>query len=190
MGYTEIKNSPLEMLAEEIVVYGNGSSTLQVNQYPFQQDLRLIEAMKRRIPCKEDGIEFTCSKNGLARHIVRVHFEPLEMMRNGIARYDIELAFYRGVDLNWVVEEAYKKLERENEVIQREIEQKIPGAGIIPGHDFSIDDYKTIIIKNLQLIAKLGLGSVNVNRLKTIFPGVYGIEVDIVNGTRDEHFLK
>lgn len=183
MDYTKIGNSSLESLAEGIVIYRNGSST-------FQQDLHLIEAMKRRIPCKEDGSEFSCSNRGLARHIVKVHFSPLEMMRNGVARYDIELAFYRGFDLNWVVEEAYKKLEREDEKIQKEINESIPGAGIIPGHNFSIDDYKTIIIKDLQLIAKLGLGNVDVDRLRVIFPRVNEIEVDIVNDTRDDRFLK
>jgi hypothetical protein len=155
----------------------------------FQPDANLIERMGKRQPCIESGIEFRCTEEGMSRHIVRIHFDPFQITKTGVSRYDAEVALFRGFKLREVVDKAYERLERPDHEIMEEIQRRVPGAGIIPGHNFSVTDYGIAIVKNLQLLAILGLASIDIQRLEEAFPGASSVGLNIANDTKDDIFL-
>lgn len=102
----------------------------------------------------------------------------------GVARYDIEVAHYRGFELTWVVKKAYERLERPDTDIQAEIhEHKI-------AKPFTPADYRVVLVKNLKLIECLNLASVDWQRVERSLPGARAVELDLDADGTDMSFRK
>jgi len=135
--------------------------------------------------------EMDCSPPSLRGHIVNTHLSALFLDWSGVARYDIELAMYREIPLDWVVEKAYQKIERPDEDIQTEINEEVlnikkPSEQVHYIHN--LEDYKTMIVKNLIYIEQLGRAPIDWDRVNASFPQASNVKLDIDKDTKEGRF--
>lgn len=110
-------------------------------------------------PKNNNGNWNTCSPASLRGRIVNAHFQARTLANLGVARYDLEVAKYRNMSVDWVVQQAYKKLERDDADILTEIkEHKVADKLTVAG-------YRTMLVKNLKYIRQLGLATIDWERV-------------------------
>jgi len=126
--------------------------------------------------------EFWREPASLRGHIANEEFSGARLASVGVPRYDLELVLFRktyvgeDMDLTWVVNKVYEKLERKDPDIFRK--------------DDSTMFYVTKVIKNLLYIELLELASVDWDRVESIFPRASNIDLDIDKDSNDPPFLK
>ena len=125
----------------------------------------------------------SCSPASLRGHIANAHFQARTLADIGVARYDIEVASYRKIDLTWVVRKAYEKLEREDKDILTEIEEHEVAKKL------TVDCYREMLIKNLKYIEQLDLAKVDWERVERSYTGASTVELDIERDGRDMSFF-
>lgn len=125
----------------------------------------------------------TCSAASLRGHIVNVHFQARTLADLGVARYDIEIAAHRGIPLYWVARKAYERLERDDADIAKEISEHEVADKL------TVDEYRTMLVKNLKYIECLNLACIDWKRVNVSFDGASEIELDIDKDGRDMSFL-
>lgn len=130
----------------------------------------------------------TCTPASLRGHIANAHFQARTLRSLGIARWDIEIAQYRGIPLDWVVKKAYEKLERTDADIQEEIDLHSKDSGVTG--EFTVTGYKTVLVKNLRFIEQVGLAKIDWERVERAFPGAFHITVDPETDSKDGSFKK
>ena len=132
---------------------------------------------KQTLPYNDDWK--TCSPEAIRGHIVNIHLRAKSAAEFGVARFDIEVAARRKFDLGWVVRKAYGRLERSHNDIRTEIIQTVCPA-------YSVDMYRTVLVKTLKFIAQLGLADVDWSRVKKTVPNADEITLDINRDANDE----
>lgn len=155
-------------------------------------------SFKKEIDKKDSHGELTCTAASLRGHIVRAHFDPYIMADFGVARYDIDLAKYRGFNLDWVVSQAYKRLEESPEMTKRRFgAYRLWGTTSMKNKEryFEYEDiegYKEMLVKTLRHIAEQGLTTVPVdwNRVALSVPNLEGITLDIERDSRERPFTE
>ncbi len=161
---------------------------------PFQRyKPNSLQAVEDLCDYRLSELEFkewnTCSPESLRGHIVNAHFQPMTLASLGVARYDIEIAHYRGIPLDWVVGKAYAKLERPNEDIQGEIDENKQRNPCMRA-DFSVDMYRTMLVKDLRYIEMLGRAAVDWQRVERAFPDALSVELNLREDSHDGSFLE
>lgn len=128
-----------------------------------------------------------CTEGSLRRHIYDLHFLPDLAIFDGVARYDIEVACYRGIDLSNVVEKAYGRIEMEDKDIYLAISRN---SCLIDEYAAeAATRYRTAIVKNLKYIELLGLAKVNWERVRTTVPNTDNIELNLERDSKDTSFF-
>ncbi len=82
----------------------------------------------------------------------------------------------------------YQKLERTDLDTAEEIETQQSSSDIYP--DFSANDYRIVLIKNLKYIESLRLATVDWPRVERTFPSAQLVAVDLDADTNDSSFFK
>lgn len=144
-----------------------------------------VEHKERAFGLKD---ELTCTPASLRGHIVNDHFSPSIVSLIGVARYDIELARFREIPLDWVARKAYEILE-EDEFTAFQRFPKIPWR---TGRHFfqwgDITSYRTMIVKNLIFIEELGLAPVDWDKVEVAFTDARSVTLDIEMDSNDVPF--
>jgi len=99
----------------------------------------------------------------------------------GVARYDIDVCAYRKISLEGAAEEAYKKLEQPDEMIEAEI----AAQSAVNGTDFcgfSPDAYRLAIAKNLKYMEQCGTARIDWERVWKCLPSANSVNFDIEKG--------
>lgn len=122
----------------------------------------------------------------IRRHIVDIHFSPQVLLDTGIPRYEMGICSYRNIDLSWVVERAYEKLETPNQELQAQIDREKDRC--LP-FGRTVEDYKTMLVKTLKYIEIRELATVDWTRVETSFRGANSVKVNIVSNTTDSSFF-
>lgn len=149
-------------------------------------DLFIIKSDDFKKEVADSHSELKCTPASLRGHIVKAHFNPAIIADLGVARYDIDLAAYRGFKLDWVVKQAYKRLEESPEMTERRFvaSSLLWGVRLRPGKDryFEYGDmegYKKMLVKTLRHIDEQGLASVDWNRVALSVANLEEITLDI-----------
>ena len=122
----------------------------------------------------------------IRRHIVDIHFSPRVLLDTGIPRYDLGLCRYRKIDLSWVVQMAYEKLETLNQELQAQIDGEKDRC--LP-FGRTVENYKTMLVKTLKYIEIRELATIDWARVETLFRGANSVKVNIVSDTTDSSFF-
>lgn len=80
----------------------------QISEAYFQIILDEHARIEAEIARKQDP--FGCYAPELRGHIASAHFQAKTMEHYGVARWDIELARYRGFPLDWPIKKACERL--------------------------------------------------------------------------------
>lgn len=129
---------------------------------------------------EEDGW-LKCSPASLRGHIASAHLQARTLASFGVARYDIEVAHYRKMSLEWVCKKIYQCLERTDQDIWNEIHEH--GCS-----EFTHNDYRIVLIKNLLLIEQLECAQIDWERVGRIFPEYIAISLNLSADTHDASF--
>lgn len=101
------------------------------------------------------------------------------MRREGVARWDLELLKYRGFSPEWVIKKAYEKIKQSDVKIWEEIFEQAKNDGE-PIYEFTPDDYRAVLVKNLLLIQDMWPHiSINWEFVSKYVPGLSNIELNI-----------
>ena len=151
--------------------------------------IKSIDDMVFIKPLDELEEEMICSPASLRGHIAKRHFIVGVCAYYGMARYDIEIAAYRGIPLDWVVKKAYENLERYDSDIQYDINKD---ARVITGivRNFSVMHYRIIVVQTIKYIEQFGLASIDWDRVEKSLPGASNIKFDLERDSRDNQFLR
>lgn len=142
------------------------------------------------------GKEFTCTPASLRGHIVNAHFSPDIAALLGVARYDIELALYRGIQLDWVVRKAYERLEEDEATTHQRFVPDTKDSDFWEGSTrlfFQFGDiraYREMIVKNLIYIEELRRASVDWVRVNAALPEADSVTLVLFRDSRDQPFLE
>ncbi len=150
-----------------------------------------LEAPRRNLDSQFDRFgEFGWQAvNGpsLRGHIVNAHLQAYSLHSLGVPRYDIEIAAYRGIELAWVVEQIYKKLERSDADIESEISS--PEARDNRLTSFGPNAYRQVLVKTLKFIDSKSLAVVDWPRVIASYPTAMEEPLDIEIDSRDVSFF-
>jgi len=130
-----------------------------------------------------------CTSGSLRGHIINAHFKAMTLSSIGVAAYDIEIASVRQMDLTKVVEAAYERLDRTDHEIQNEINDQHEDKIHKSLKDFTVDNYRTVLVKNLKYIEQLGLAEVDWGMVERSVPNARSVELDLETDTTDASFL-
>jgi hypothetical protein len=150
-------------------------------------------------PAQENPFDpLTCKPESLRGHIAKTHLRlPRVISDLGVARWDIELAAYRGIPLDWVVKKAYQYLEEDDETIRQKIFAGNPRCLPLPEDSvfrrLDLDDkspslYRVYVVKNLIYVDQLGLASVDWDRVELAVVGARQVDLDIEKDSREGPF--
>ena len=140
-----------------------------------------------------------CTEQQLRGHIVKQHFQARNLALVGIPRYDLEVAKYRGFNLNSVVHKAYELLERSDKDIQQETrnipetlnDEEIPHYVQYVAHNdgpFTIEQYHIKLVKTLRYIENLNLAPINWQRVAKSVPNYKTIHLNLERDSNDQPF--
>lgn len=140
--------------------------------------------------------EYECPPASLRGHIVKAHLRPDILCRVGVARYDIELARYREISLDWVVVKALQRLEEADAQVMLRMQDSYlmfrfwdELTKCLPLYPYwSVDDYRRMIARNLMYMENLGRASIDWERAIRTVPDVQLITFDIEKASNDEPF--
>ena len=151
--------------------------------------IRSIDDMVTIKPLDKLEEEMNCSWTSLRGHIAKRHFIVGLCAYYGMARYDVEIAAYRGMHLDWVVKEAYENLERDDADIQYDINKD---ARVITGivRNFSVTHYRIIVVQTLKYIEQFGLASIDWDRVERSLLRASKVEFDLDRDSGDDQFLR
>lgn len=140
-------------------------------------------------PLDELEEEMTCSPTSLRGHIGNRHFIVGLCAYYGMARYDVEIAAYRGIPLDWVVKKAYENLERDDADIQHDIDSDAR-VWIRQVRNFTVEHYRIIAVQTLKYMEQFGLTSIDWIRVEKSLPGASEVQFDLERDSRDDKFLR
>ena len=123
----------------------------------------------------------------IRRHIVDIHFSPRVLLDTGIPRYDLGLCRYRKIDLSWVVQMAYEKLETLNQELQAQIDGEKDRC--LP-FGRTVEVYRRMLVKTLKYIDSYGLAAIDWTNVETLFNGARSVRINIVETTDTSFFEK
>jgi hypothetical protein len=210
IGWNDLKGSLLMMalviLAEPLAAI-EGKSRCDDFLDPFLQsssDLQWIPNDQKRMSYKigtapgtqnqtrrnlfsHEGWKFV-TKASLLKHIVSAHFQARTLRDFGIALYDVEMAAYRGFRLQAMVDEALRLIARSDEDILEEIRSHAQHDRI--RGEFSIDEYRLVLIKNIKLAEIFDRIQYDPAELEKFFPGASSVRVDFKKDSRDGSFFE
>lgn len=154
-----------------------------------------VENKINRPPKDSPWNEMTCSAPSLRGHIVNAHFDPDILARLGIPRFDIELAQFRGFDLNWVAKKVYERLEEPTKTtaIRFRLLRKFHNT-CVDGRDpyFAFGDvagYRRMLVRSLMYIEQLGLAPINWDRVRQAVPALDEINLDLERDSSEGPFI-
>lgn len=132
----------------------------------------------------------------LRGHIVNQHLSPAGLAAFGVARYDIELSYFLQVPLDWVVKKAFQQLEESDSDVRVRLRndasrfQVAHEGGFRELYDYwSIPGYKTMLVRDLMYIEKLGLARIDWPRaLATVPLDHQPVTLDLERDCRDTAF--
>lgn len=130
----------------------------------------------------EDGW-LKCPPASLRGHIVSAHLQARTLVSYGVARYDIEVAHYRDMSLEWVCKKIYECLERTDQDIWNEIREH-------QCSEFTPHDYRIVLIKNLLFIERLQCAQIDWDRVERSFPEYQAISLNLSTDSHDASFYK
>lgn len=182
-GFTGSPIQQLSSLLKRVITYMDSLRPDPTHQQDFLLDsLQILSNDKVRMFGPAGPM--SCTPASLRGHIVRRHLTPQVIHDVGVDRFDIELAAYREIKLDWVVEEALKLLAVPDDVIQSELE--LEGLA----RKFSVDQYRQGIVKNLLYINHLKCAEVDWERVNHIYPNARNVKLDIEKDCSDISFDK
>jgi len=130
-----------------------------------------------------------CSPASLRGHIANNHFQADMLACTGVARYDLEVAAYRGIELDWVVQKAHQNLERPDADIREEISCSAPRSRFAANGQLTVHEYRALLTKNLKYIERLALAVIDWARMERSFPEASQVALDVTRDTADSSFF-
>lgn len=131
-----------------------------------------------------------CSGPSLRSHLVHVHFhDPCAVIADGVARWDIELAAYRGLDLKWAVGKIYDFLERPDD----EIELQASHSGNLDAYNLkerppiTALEYRIGLVRNLLFMEQLGMADIDWKRVTRSLTSARSVELNL-DGASESFF--
>lgn len=116
----------------------------------------------------EDRSAYSASLRG---HIVKGHLKPRALSWFGVPRYDIELAAFGGVRLDWVVDKTYEIIESSTKSLEEAIRRE---SGVMT-ENLNAYRYREMAVRTLVLIEKHNLADVDWERVSRSFDRVQEI---------------
>jgi hypothetical protein len=137
-----------------------------------------------------------CEPHQLRGHIANTHLSPAVAASYGVARFDIEVAAYRDIPLDWVVKKAYRFLEEDDRTIifkmfegRADYITAMFGEKSGPKYNYwSIPGYKGMIVKNLLYIEMLNRAEVDWQRVIRAFPEAMDVTLEVSDLDPEEKF--
>jgi len=140
------------------------------------------------------GEKMTCPDAGpnLRGHIAKQHFSPGILAWMGVAKFDLELAALKGLNMDWAVKKAYERLE--NGWAGHEAEFQKPRT-VKMNSVFNRDSLpwdenwpKIFLVKNLKYIEQLNLSVIDWDRVTKIIALTDETILDIEKDAHDPDF--
>lgn len=112
----------------------------------------------------------------IIHHLAGIHLTPAQFHSYGIPCYDIDLAKYRGILLDDVVNSIYQHLEN------------LEGFGFDDHQPITVPEYRTYLVKTLKYIDKRKVGTVDWKRVEKTVSGASQIKINLTSDFREEYF--
>jgi hypothetical protein len=121
----------------------------------------------------------------LIKHIVDDHLNAAGLAGEKVPRYELELAKFRGFNLDQVVEEGIKRILRDDQEIAAEIRSFYYAKGV-----YRIEEYRTTIAMTIAVIRDWGLHTqpIDWEKIELKVPNARSFKVDWKRDTTDTGF--
>ncbi len=116
------------------------------------------------------------SDTEIMHHLGGIHLTPAQFYSYGIPCYDIDLAKYRGILLDGVVDSIYQRLENPERY------------GFDEHQPITVSEYRTYLVKTLKYIEKRKVGTVDWKRVENTVSGASQIQINLTSDFREEYF--